>query len=79
MAEGYGPSSCSSSLALKSTLLRSLEVQYGLVPKLSHHGGKNHRAGALKNLVSSSRDYHAQRFFSGAKRHGVFAFIDIKA
>jgi hypothetical protein len=32
--------------------LRSLEVQYGLVPKLSHHGGKNHRAGALKNLNS---------------------------
>ena len=60
MAEGYGPSSCSSSLALKSTLLRSLEVQYGLVPKLSNHGGKNHRPGGLKDVVSSSRENMAQ-------------------
>lgn len=41
MAEGYGPSSCSSVFVPKSKLLHNPKVQYGLVPKLSHHGGKN--------------------------------------
>ena len=56
MSEGYGPSSCPSRFVPKSKLLHNLEVQYSLVPKLSHHGGKNNRPGGLKNMVSSSRD-----------------------
>ena len=62
MAEGYGPLSCSSCLALESTLSHSLEIQYGLVSKLSHYGGKNLALCALKNQVSSSQDNQAQRF-----------------
>jgi hypothetical protein len=52
MSEGYGPSSCPSVFVPKSKLLHNPKVQYSLVPKLSHHGGKNHRPGALKNMVS---------------------------
>ena len=41
MAVAFGPTSCSSGLVPKSKLLHSPEAQYGLVPKHSHHGGKN--------------------------------------
>ncbi len=41
MAVAFGPTSCSSGLVLKSKLLHNPEVQYGFVPKHSHHGGKN--------------------------------------
>ena len=64
MATAYGLSSCPSCLALESKLSRSLEVQYGLVPKLSHHGGKNHRADALKNQVSSAQDNGNKNLFN---------------
>ena len=54
MATACDLSSCPSSLALESNLSRSLEVQYGLVSKLSHHGGKNHRpAGSKTKSVHS--------------------------
>ena len=48
MATAYGLTCCPSSLALESKLSRNLEAQYGLVPKPSHHGGKNHRPAGLK-------------------------------
>ena len=51
MAEASGPTSCPSSLALESKLSRSLEVQSGLVPKLSILRGKTPRF-ALKNHFS---------------------------
>ena len=41
MSEAFGPSSCPSGFVLKSTLLHKPQAQYGLVPKLRHHGGKN--------------------------------------
>ena len=57
MAEAYGPTSSPSSLALESTLSRSLEVQYGFRLKLCHQSAKTIALAGLKNLVSSSRDY----------------------
>ena len=68
MAEAYGPTSCSSSLALESTLSRSLEVQYGLVPKLCHQSAKTIALARLKTMS----DY-AQPVFQRAKR-AVFFF-----
>jgi len=41
MAELYELSCCPSSHAPESKLSRRLEVHHGLVPKLSHCGGKN--------------------------------------
>ena len=41
MAVAYGPTSCSSGLVPKSKLLHNPKAQYGFVPKLSPHGGKN--------------------------------------
>ena|GEM_PF-5256597 len=41
MSVAFSPTSCSSSLVLKSELLHNPEVQNGFVPKHSHHGGKN--------------------------------------
>ena len=61
-AEGYSPTSCPSSLALESKLSRSLEAQHGLVTKLSHHGGINHRPAGSKTKSDSSRKYHIQLF-----------------
>ena len=49
MAEAYGPTSCTSALVPESKLSHRPEVQYGFVPKLSHHGGKTPHF-ALKNL-----------------------------
>ena len=67
MAEAYGPTSCSSSLALESTLSRSLEVQYGLVPKLCHQSAKTIALARLKTMS----DY-AQPVFQRAKRAVFF-------
>lgn len=47
MSVAFSPTSCSSSLVLKSELLHNPEVQNGFVPKHSHHGGKN--LASLKN------------------------------
>ena len=60
MATACDLSSCPSSLALESKLSRNLEVQYGLVSKLSHHGGKNHRpAGSNTKSVHSQNTVHS--------------------
>ena len=48
MAEAYGPTSCSSSLALESTLSRSLEAQYGFRLKLCHQSAKTVALAGLK-------------------------------
>ena len=56
MAEAYGPTSCPSSLALESTLSRSLEVQYGFRLKLCHQSAKTIALAGLKTKVSSSHD-----------------------
>ena len=80
MASASGLTSCSFRLVLESKLSHSLEVQYGLVPKLSHHGGKNHRPAGSKTKSDSSREYHIHRFvntvrsrfFSETKWNGVF-------
>ena len=42
-AEVFDLTCCTSSYVPKSTLLRKPEVQYGLVPKLSHHERQKHR------------------------------------
>ena len=62
MATAYGLSSWTSSIALESELSRNLEAQHGLVPKLSHHGGKN----------SENRE-QSQTCLSYAEVHPVFA------
>ena len=49
MAEVCDHSYCPSGLAFKSKLLRSPKAQFGFVPKLSHHSGKN--TASLKNIV----------------------------
>ena len=48
MSVAFSPTSCSSSLVLKSELLHNPEVQNGFVPKHCHHGGKNHALRAKK-------------------------------
>ena len=48
MAEACGWASCTSYLVPESKLSHNSEAQYGLVPRLSHHGGKTTRF-ALKN------------------------------
>ena len=48
MSEACGPSSCSSGFVPKSELLHKPQVQYGLVSKLRHHGGKNSRPTGSK-------------------------------
>ena len=51
MAEAYGPTSCSSSLALESTLSRSLEAQYGFRLKLCHQSAKTIALAGLKTWL----------------------------
>ena len=48
MAEAFGSTSCTSALVPESKLSHRSEAQYGLVPRLSHHGGKNHALCAEK-------------------------------
>ena len=71
MAVAFWPTSCSSGLVPKSTLLHNPEVQYGFVPKHSLHGGKNPALRAEK-LIFAMRT-----FFSEAQRNGVFASDDV--
>jgi len=52
MAVAFGPTSCSSVLVPKSKLLHSPEAQYGFVPKLSPHGGKNLALRAKKPYLA---------------------------
>ena len=51
MAEAYGPTSCPSSLALESTLSRSLEAQYGFRLKLCHQSAKTIALAGLKTKL----------------------------
>ena len=56
MAEAYSLSVWPSSLALESELSRNLESHTGLVPRLSHHGGKN-IAYAEKQLFGTKTNH----------------------
>ena len=80
-AELFEPSSCPSGLASESKLSRSPEAQFGFVPKLSLHGGKNTALRAEKpcrwSHLDSKRPGRAALFFSGAQRNGVFAADDV--
>ena len=83
MAVAFGPTCCLSSHVPKSKLLHSPETQYGFVPKLSPHGGKNPALRAKKqNLAVRQPNLHcplsivhcqlfhrAQLFFSEAQRN----------
>ena len=71
MAVAFGPTSCPSGLVPKNKLLHSPETQYGFVPKLSLHGGKNIALRAEKPFFA------LRSFFSGAQRNGVFASEDV--
>ncbi len=51
MAETYGPTYCSSSLALESTLSRSLEAQYCFRLKLCHQSAKTIALAGLKTKL----------------------------
>ena len=48
----FGPTSCSSGLVPKNKFLHSPEAQYGFVPKLSLHGGKNPALRAEKPFLA---------------------------
>ena len=54
MAVAFRPTSCSSCLVPKSTLLHNPEAQYGFVPKHSLHGGKNTALRAEKQFFSEA-------------------------
>ena len=71
-AEAYGPTSCPSALVPESELSHRSEAQYGLVPRLRHHGGKN-IAYAEKQFFSYAPVYLKENVFN------VFAFGDFKA
>ena len=55
MAEAFGSTFCTSALVPESKLSHRSEAQYGLVPRLSHHGGKNHALCAEKPDFRDSR------------------------
>ena len=81
MAEAFGLTYRSLGLSLKSELLLSSKAQYGFVPNLIHHCGKNHRPSGLKTIYRKTAgftyDSPTTWFFSGAKRHVVFASCDV--
>ena len=68
MAEVFDLLCGSSSLAPKSKLLRRFEVPHGLVPKLSHHCGKNN-----KNISSGFVIYITSGLVFFSAKRGVFA------
>ena len=70
MAEACGLTSCPSGIVLKSTLLHNPEVQYSLVPKLSHHKWKNIGFSSLKNISTMRSCFSVER-----KRNGVFPLM----
>ena len=49
---GLRPHVLSSAFVAESTLSHNVEAHHGLVPKLGHHGGKNHRLFKPKNMIS---------------------------
>ena len=63
MAVAFWPTSCSSGLVPKSTLLHNPEVQYGFVPKHSLHGGKNPALRAEKPFIACAA-FLAKRSFA---------------
>ena len=67
MAEAYGPTTCPSSLALESTLSRSLEAQYGFRLKLCHQSAKTIALAGLKTKFGAA-------VFLASKASGVFSF-----
>ena len=62
MAETFGLSCWPSTLALESKLSHNLESHPGLVPRLSHHRGKN-----------SENQEQSQVYLNYAEVHPVFA------
>ena len=62
MAETFGLTSCPSGLVPESKLSHNLEFHPGLVPRLSHHRGKN----------SENRE-QSQVYLNYAEVHPVFA------
>ena len=74
-AEAYGPTSCPSALVPESELSHRSEAQYGLVSRLSHHGGKNiaYAEKQLFGLVAYKLNGLIENVFN------VFAFGDFKA
>ena len=75
MTEAYSLSVWPSSFALESKLSRNLESHTGLVPRLSHHGGKNiaYAEKQLFGLVAYKLIGLIKNVFN------VFAFGDFKA
>ena len=55
MAEAFGSTSCTSGLVPERKRSHSSEVQYGFVPKLSHHDWKNHRPSDSKTDISNAQ------------------------
>ena len=93
MAEAYSLSVWPSCFALESKLSRNLESHPSLVPRLSHHGGKNIGFSSLKNI---NRLYAESKCIAYAEKQllslvayklsglienvfNVFAFGDFKA
>ena len=80
MAVAFGPSFCSSGLVPKSKLLHMPEVQYGFVPKHSHHGGKNIALRAEKPSLAM-RSFFSEAGFLPlkmsyvAEQHGVMSWL----
>ena len=61
MSLAFGPTSCSSGLVPKSTLLHNPEVQYSFVPKHSLHGGKNIALRAEKPFLAQCAAFLVKR------------------
>jgi len=69
-AVAFGLTSCSSGLVPKSKLLHNPEAQYGFVPKLSHHGGKNTALRAEKPYLAM-RSFFSEEMFLPLKMFNV--------
>ena len=85
MATAYGLSFWTSSIALESELSRNLEAQHGLVPKLSHHGGKNSARCAkkpsymMRSLFFSETMFLPRMMFVVAKQRVVLSGLELRA
>jgi hypothetical protein len=80
-SEAYGPTSFSSCLVPKSTLLPKPEVQYVLLRKLSRHAWQKHRyrsktaaATTLVRLMHVFPAYGSNRCFSGSSEPRFLLF-----
>ena len=70
MSDAFGSTSCPYSFVPESTLSHTPKVQYGLVPRLRHQGGKNR-----KNTLSlSTIDVTVNRGTGLIRKHGLFRF-----